>query len=515
MAKPTGRKRRRSNSDNVDLLCNIKGLHDSSLHHDQMVEDCLAELQCAQEQVQEQDSAGKKGATDSSTAARPNHHTAHHSNNLSWVRVFQTWVITGKYTGGLLPNPQLEVSRHFHTQQLSSFLLAKCPSLRMPSFERWWIDSKWEEYDQKDILNDDPVIPCHPSLETEASQRLLEEIVHSSSETFTEDTAQRIVHDLCLKTKHAVQELTAMTSRRLAPLSKGADIVLEKGPSQCTLRYKRKSWKKPFYVHVNTVHYDKLWEAFLQVHPSLKREKHILQSFHILVFCLLLRYSSLSGGHLINDLRGGGMQGAIHPEVFEVLQRFFPSQPIMECFSSPWNAHMSVFASAFQDLDAHFGSVGDFRDYRFQEGVFEANPPFSPGLMMHMAERMEEYLAEATREKKGLTFFVIVPTANVGDDTAPPAARHAEKSFSIMTTSKYCRLHVVLPSRQHGYVEGAQHLRPTRYKQSPYDTSLILLQSEAAHAEGLDHKSFQKKLRKAFASRHDEEIKQRQRQDAD
>jgi hypothetical protein len=41
------------------------------------------------------------------------------------------------------------------------------------------------------------------------------------------------------------------------------------------------------------------------------------------------------------------------------------------------------------------------------------------------------------------------------------------------------------------------------------------LQSEAAYAEGLDHKLFQKKLRKAFASRHDEEIKQRQRQDAD
>ena len=136
-------------------------------------------------------------------------------------------------------------------------------------------------------------------------------------------------------------------------------------------------------------------------------------------------------------------------------------------------------------------------------------------LMMQMAERMEECLAVASREKKRLTFFVIVPTANVGDDTAPPAKRHAETSFSIMTTSTHCRLHLVLPSRQHGYVEGAQHLRPTRYKQSPYDTSLILLQSEAAYAEGLDHKSFQKKLRKAFSSRHDEEIKQRQQQDSD
>jgi phosphorylated CTD-interacting factor 1 len=429
------------------------------------------------------------------------------------MQAFQTWVTTEKYTGGL-PNPQLEVSRHFQTQQLSSFLLAKCPSLRMPAFERWWIDSKWEECDHQDgwTVKEDPVIPCRPSLETAASQRLLEEIVHSS-ETTTEDDAHRIVHDLCLKTKHATQELAQMASRKLAPLGKGAHIELEKNSSQCTLRYTRGSWKKPFCVHVNTLHYDKLWEAFVRVHPSLQREKHALQSFHVLVFCLLLRYSSLSGGHLLNDLRGGGMQGAIHSQVFEVLQHFFPLQPIMECFASPWNAHMPVFTSAFHDLDAHFGSVGDFRHYHFREGVFQANPPFSPGLMMDMAKRMEKCLTVATREKKQLTFFVIVPTANVSVDAVPPAKRHAKQSFSTMTSSTHCRLHLILPSREHGYVEGAQHLRPTRYKQSPYDTSLILLQSEAAHAQGLDAKSFEKKVRKAFASRHEEELKQRQGND--
>jgi phosphorylated CTD-interacting factor 1 len=500
MAKPTGRKRRRSNTQNEDLLCNVTGLHHTSLRHDETMEVCMAELECAQEQ----DAApAEKVATYTSAQARP----THHNSSSSWIQAFQTWVITGKYTGGL-PNPQLEVSRHFQTQELSSFLLAKCPPLRMPAFERWWIDSKWEECYQQDRLKEDPLIPCRPSLETEASQRLLEEIVHSS-ETMTEDDAQRIVHDLCLKTKHTTQELAQMSSRKLAPLGKGAHIELEKNSSQCTLRYTRKSWKKPFCVQVNTLHYDKLWEAFVRVHPSLKREKHTLQSFHVLIFCLLLRYSSLSGGHLLNDLRGGGMQGAIHPEVFEVLQRFFPSQPIMECFASPWNAHMPDFTSAFQDLDAHFGSLGDFRHYHFREGVFQANPPFSPGLMMDMAKRMEECLTVATREKKRLTFFVIVPTANVREDAVPPPKRHAEESFSTMRSSTHCRLHVVLPSREHGYVEGAQHLRPTRYKQSPYDTSLILLQSEAAQ-QGLDTKSFEKKLRKAFASRHEEELKQRQ-----
>ena len=138
-----------------------------------------------------------------------------------------------------------------------------------------------------------------------------------------------------------------------------------------------------------------------------------------------------------------------------MLEQFFPLQEIMECFASPWNAHLPVYASAFQDLDAHFGLVGDFCEYPFRDGVYEANPPFSPGLMLRMAEGILQCLAVADRESKGLTFLVIVPTANNRDKESPPAKQHAQKSFSLLTTSPHCRLHMILPSRQHGYVEGA------------------------------------------------------------
>ena len=350
-------------------------------------------------------------------------------------------------------------------------------------------------------------MPCRPSPESEASHRLIQEIVHSD-DNLTKKDAQEVVNDLCLKTKRAVQEVSNMASRRLAPLGKGSRIELEKGTSQHTLRYKRKSWKKAYAVQVNVTHYDKLWDAFNKVYPSLTREKKVLPSFHVLIFCLLLRYSALSGGHLLNDLRGGGMQGAVMPDTFAVLQRFFPLQEILECFASPWNAQLPLFASAFEDLDTHFGSVGDFRQLDLSEGVYQVNPPFSPGLMVQMVEQLDEKLAVATQESKRLTFFVIVPTAQDEGSQPAPAKRHAEKSFSTMI--KQCRLHMVLASREHGYVEGAQHLRPTRYKQSPYDTSLILLQSEAAHKEFSNkHKSFEKEMRKAFASRHEEEILER------
>lgn len=496
MPKSSGKKRRRSDAPNVDLLCNVTGIEGPGSQADDSMEACLAEMEGAQVAPSE-----NKGATAESSAARPI------ARNNVWKSALSEWVTTGKYTAGL-PNPQAEVSRHFHTQQLSSFLLKQCPTLRMPSFERWLLDSKWEEYGSKNV-DDDPIMPCQSSLESEASQRLIEEIEYADDK-MTKEQAEEIVRELCLKTKHAVQEVAAMSSRRLAPLSKGSHIELEKGSSQHTLRYKRKSWKKSFSIQVNVSHYDKLWDTFLKAQPSLKRQKRILPSFQVLVFCLLLRYSSLSGGQLINDLRGGGMQGAVMPEAFDVLQHFFPSQEIVECFASPWNAHLPLYASAFADLDTHFNSIGDFRRLNLQEGTYEANPPFSPGLMMDMVERMNDQLTEATQVSKRLTFFVIVPTAE-DDSSGPPAKRHAAKSFSELINSPYWRLHIMLPSREHGYVEGAQHLRPTQYKQSQYDTSLILLQSDAAHAEFSScHKSFEKKMRKAFESRHEEEIQERQ-----
>lgn len=508
MGKPHKKKRRRSSSSlqhNVDLLCNVTGLEGiAPAHGDDSMEACLAEFEVQQDEAPLQN---EKPATNTSerVASRP---------TLATLNVFKTalrgWVKTGKYTDRL-PNPQVEVTRHFHTEALSSFLLKKCPALRMPAFERWWIDSKCEEYYSRSS-SDDPVIPCRPSLESDACQRLLEEILYSD-DNMTLEQAQDIVRELCIKTKYAVQQVSIMASRRLAPFSKGSHVVLEKGSSQHTICYKRKSWKKPYSVQVNVTHYDKLWNAFCSVYPSLKHEKHVLPVFHALVFCLLLRYSSLSGGHLLNDLRGGGMQGAVMPDVFDVSQHFFPSDDVMECFASPWNAHLPSYASAFPDLDAHFGAVGDFRELEFRKGVYEANPPFSPGLMIQMACRMKECLSLANDESKALTFLVIVPTGNVDDDSTPPTKKHAEQSFSAMISSPYCRLHIVLPSRQHGYVEGAQHLRPTRFKQSPYDTSLILLQSDAAHEHfSSRRKSFEKKMRKAFASRHEEELQGRRQE---
>ena len=47
------------------------------------------------------------------------------------------------------------------------------------------------------------------------------------------------------------------------------------------------------------------------------------RSFHVLVLALLLRYSALSGGGLLDDLRGGGMQGRKNTFRLALMWSFF------------------------------------------------------------------------------------------------------------------------------------------------------------------------------------------------
>jgi phosphorylated CTD-interacting factor 1 len=329
-----------------------------------------------------------------------------------------------------------------------------------------------------------------------------------------------------------------------------------------TILYTRKKWKKPFCFKINRKHYQNLKERFVRIHDSTRHNNPstashwppsfiastkrrgggssdimIERSFHVIILALLLRYSALSGGQLLDDLRGGGMQGAIHSEVFHALQSHFSksgysfsSQSWLEGFASPFNATLPYFSSAFPELDWHFGSVGSFFDCKFEtrgsdDEFCEANPPFTPGIMEGMADHMFKSLQGARDNSKQLTFIVVVPSADAdkkkpsmslnNDEHVVSAVKKAAfNSFQSMVSSTFCTKHIRLGAREHGYVEGSQHLRPTMFKQSSYDTSVIILQSMRSKGETSDGKNLgdlEKKVRSAFKSRHEEEISSRKR----
>jgi phosphorylated CTD-interacting factor 1 len=385
------------------------------------------------------------------------------------------------------------------------------------------IDSKLEEGGHS--VNSDPVLSALVKVQSESSQRLIEELFEAG---MPRAEARKIVNDLCRRTHTACLEMAqqcALHSQSAAPFRKGDRIEREGHAPVYTLVYHRKKWKKPFCIKLNASHYDKMRAMFLQVHGSdvalsnaaSGKPTLAAHAFHLLLMVLLLRYSSLSGGQLLLDLRGGGMQGAVHNDVFDVLHAHFPHERLFECFGSPLNAYLASFGSAFfADLDWHFGSTGSFFEIDISDGCCEANPPFSPGLMNAMAERMFSNLALAEERQTRLTFVVIVPNSG---DIAEADAHHvaAAKRFGGISLQKmigslYCRRHILLPAKEHGYVEGAQHLRPTRYKESLYDTSVIVLQSGLAREKELDMDRFDSELRNAFSSRHKSELERRRKE---
>jgi phosphorylated CTD-interacting factor 1 len=618
------KKKRRRKIDEVSHLSNLIGFGRVE-DVDASLDDCLAELQqvvtepatrttliltegSSSHNDHQSATVSSPSAVESGTGNESPHPTTNRSGVASWMRrpymgriaieswneAFRTWADGGGgsnssgggsghglYPPGLLPNIDEEIARNFKVKELSILLLkagGKGGDFRMPIFERWLLDSKYDEDLRLDIgripatsSQRDPVLPRTTTPDSSPSKRLVSELIEHNMQ---QEDAERIVAELCRKTNMACQELLSQHKRyrQQSPLSNGDRIEVERkkndtpsnvtstAATTVTILYSRKKWKKPFCFKINHGHYERLKDRFTKVHtntlntsdassssslpwpPSLCRQKGAVErTFHVLVLAMLLRYSAMSGGQLLDDLRGGGMQGAIHDKVFYVLLSHFPpsrDNRWLEGFASPFNATLSQFGSAVPDLDWHFGSVGRFEDCLFgnngngggseHDGTdigecCEANPPFSPAIMDGMANHMIGKLQSATNNDKRLTFVVVVPTVTKGGGksltkikdgtmTGVVVQQAASRSFSSLVSSEYCSRHVRLSAREHGYVEGSQHLRPTQYKQSSYDTSVILLQSPKARSDpNLDLQKLEEDLMGAFASRHHDEIQQRKK----
>jgi len=295
---------------------------------------------------------------------------------------------------------------------------------------------------------------------------------------------------------------------------------------------------KPFVVKINANHYHKLRIMFDTTYKSSSMSKdQATHAYHAILFAMVIRYSSLSGGQQLNEFRGGGMQGAINEGVFDVLSKWFGKSGT-ECFASPFNSSMSRFFSAFPspDIDGHFGSCGDFfypSSFEVQDGAwYELNPPFSPGVMDKMSIRINELLEIQSKKEVDVAFVVIIPTVRTaspnhekkkklkkkkkddkeGDESnsthlMSTVNEAASVSFNRLVNSSYCKSHIILPPREHGYIEGSQHLRPTKYKESQYSTSVIVLATKSKSSS--TEKFFETEIREAFGSRHSMEVQKR------
>ena len=200
-------------------------------------------------------------------------------------------------------------------------------------------------------------------------------------------------------------------------------------------------------------------------------------AFHDDLFILLSRYFAM---------QGHGFQAACPESVFIVLHRLLGVS--FECFASPLNCFYGAYCSAFTDVDASFGSSGSFWNWQppVEGGSFQANPPFVAIIMKCMAEKILDLLVNSEQREEArfssssltslsssspLSFVIIVP------------GWLEDEGYRLMSSCQYIKAHWMIAQQEHGFCDGAQHQRRDRYRSSPYDTAVFVLQNDAGAAK--------------------------------
>jgi phosphorylated CTD-interacting factor 1 len=356
----------------------------------------------------------------------------------------------------------LEVFRAEKISQHRQTLLQLCLEEKLPPpiylWERWHCRCILAERERNptitpETLRDD-IMPC---VDGWCDEGTVTDLVRAS---FPEENARNIatqlssdsakyVSDIC---SYAIQlKATPATSSKIP----GVSVIQHKH----TLDFICSSSRKKI-LKINNAHYARLKEQFIKVKTGLATEQQhgppavdIDEGlFHKRMYILLSQYHSLLGH---------GFQAALNEHSFRVLLEHFDVK--FECFASPLNSTCSTFSSVFPLNDAHFGSVGNFFALKPTEGSFEANPPFIPELMLAMFTHISSLLTASTGP---MSYVVIVPGWE--DDPA----------WIALSKSKFLRRRWIVAATDHGYCDGAQHQRQDRYRESPYDTGVFILQND-------------------------------------
>ena len=177
------------------------------------------------------------------------------------------------------------------------------------------------------------------------------------------------------------------------------------------------------------------------------REAADLSLFHTRLFCMAMRYESLSHTK-------SAYQSAVPQKLMRVLQ----APPLWvqhECFASPLNHYMSTYCSLFPDTDRFFGSLGNFYGYSFAPGCYECNPPFDNASVTACFYRLAAQLGNAESLGQPLSFLVVLPRMDFLHDPLKSAYKNVERFRRHVVSIRADQVHV--------YYMGLQH-RPTGKK---------------------------------------------------
>jgi phosphorylated CTD-interacting factor 1 len=363
--------------------------------------------------------------------------------------------------------PTLEALRAAWIFKLRKQFRTECGTKAPPAlaFERWFQSIEMLYQDQikdrkQQTLTWDGILQSTSS--APAAIILKEDLMRA---TIDEVDAERIVVRMYENTAAATQDMAA----------KAKEFTRKPPPHQVQIARHKHTLDlfltKKHILKLNHEHYEKL-----SVLWKLTRQKEDDTEFHDDLYSLLARYYSI---------QGPGFQAACPEAVFDVLQSGLGVHH--ECFASPLNCFYGSYCSAFQDVDGPFGTSGSFWEFSpLGGGSFQANPPFVHHIMVRMVETMESLLRRD--DMMPFSFVVIVPVWL------------EESSYQAMCNSKFKVHHYIIAKADHGFCDGAQHQRRDRYRVSPYDTAVFILQNKSGSSKFVPPPTFESDLRIAFAT---------------
>eukprot|EP00698_Gefionella_okellyi_P015442 TRINITY_DN4356_c0_g3_i1.p1 TRINITY_DN4356_c0_g3~~TRINITY_DN4356_c0_g3_i1.p1 ORF type:complete len:444 (-),score=83.20 TRINITY_DN4356_c0_g3_i1:929-2260(-) len=330
-------------------------------------------------------------------------------------------------------NPHCAVFRAQAVAELTRFLQDECKGLRIrlkgQPFIRWL-------YNQMSS-GPDMLLPSRAD-DVDAG-------LHA--ELLKERVSDAVASNVCIRLAAEARKYAAKLAllRPEEPPCSTAQATVEISGDTVTVSYSEQRYK------LHKAYYEKLQVMYRRVNGPGSETTPV---FDNALFCLLARYTTLSGT---------GLQAALPECVFNAIRDQFGVR--MECFASPLNCRFGTLCSAFLDTDGPFGSVGSFFLFRPTKGAFEVNPPFVEGLMLQMAQHIQQLL-DATTES--LTFLIYIP----GWTDTP--------CWPILKQSRWLRWFTTVKKGEHGYIVGDQHTAEKRYLPATADTALFLMQSDLA-----------------------------------
>lgn len=367
-----------------------------------------------------------------------------------------------------LIDPGEEFKRMKSTQYLSKkfFTIVQKQTQKVPPimcFERWLLNSKLNEQNlnlNKDLY--EPVLPESKMIDKE----LVSDLIRIS---ITKNEANKIASQLAIESLELVKKI------REEPINNSKINVIQHKYT-LDINYENKLLK------INDSHYKKLKIQFFRYGLTEKQKKNgendenNILLFHQALFVMLARYHSI---------QGHGYQAACNEKFFEILHEYFDVS--FECFASPLNSYFNHYCSAFIDTDWCFGAVSNFFNFFPKEGSFECNPPFIPSIMLKTVEHIDFLFKNTDDDKNYLNFIVIVP--GWLDDPA----------ICALDCSIWNKKKISISKDEHGFCDGAQHQRKDRFRESPFDTFIYILQNDIAETKFPITNEIELDIRKAMA----------------